>query len=346
MLAGNSLRFASRSFVKRKAIFCSLAILGASCTPEKPATLDPIRIATRALLTSGPIYIADEEGFFKDEGIDLIFADAPTRSIQAVPLLENERLDVLAANVNAGIFASVKTGARLRIVADRGHVSTSGCDFDAIVGRGDLFPDDSPSQAQLRGRKLSINAAVTPEFIVDKFLAAHGVTQSELEKVSLVDALEPEGLRAKNIDISHASEPYLTRMKDNKERVIGPASKYAPGAHFGILVFGPTLTVKNRALGERFMAAYIRGIRQYALGATPRNVEILSKRMKFEPALLRRACFASIDRDARLNTPWLNEFQQWAVSRKYLDVIVPLGDVVDTTFARNAAAKLKSTAQH
>jgi NitT/TauT family transport system substrate-binding protein len=328
--------------LKRNILLCAALISLCFCKGEKAAKLEPVRIATRPLLMSGAIYIADEEGFFKDEGIDLIFADAPARSIQAVPLLENEQLDVLSANVNAGMFAAAKTGARLRMVADRGHVSTSGCDFDAVVGRGDLFPDDSPSAAQLRGKRLSINAAVTPEFIVDKFLAAHGVRESELETVSLVDALEAEGLRSKNIDITHASEPYLTQMKDDKQRVIGPASAYAPGAHFGVLVFGPTLTVKNRALGERFMAAYIRGIRQYTLGATPRNVEILSRRMKFAPELLRKACFASLDKDAKLNTKWLDEFQQWAVGRKYLDAIVPLADVVDSTFASKASARLDS----
>ena len=328
--------------MKRNALLSVIMLSLASCQAETPAKLEPVRISTRPLLTSGPIYIADEEGFFKEEGIDLIFADAPSRSIQAIPLLEQERLDVLAANVNAGIFAAGEMGAKLRIVADRGHVSTTGCDFNAIVGRGDLFPNDSPSAAQLRGKKLSINPAVTPEFIVDKFLAAHGVKEKELESVSLVDALEPEGLRSGNIDISHAAEPYLSQMKADGQRILAPASAYAPGAHYGILIFGPSLTVKNRALGERFMAAYIRGIRQYRLGATPRNIEIITKRMKFGAELVRKACFASIDEDAKLNTAWLNEFQRWAVDRKYLDAIVPLSTIVDTTFARNASVKLDS----
>ncbi len=317
----------------------------ASCGREKPSTLESVRIVTRPILTSGPIYIADEEGYFKDEGIDLIFAEAPARTVQALPLLERERLDVLVATVGAGLFAAAKTGAQLRIVADRGHISTSGCEFNAIVGRADIFKTDSPTATELRGRKLSINAAITAEFVVDKFLAARGLTEDNLEIVGLSESLEPQAMRSKNIDLAHASEPFLTQLKDDKQRVVGRGSEYAPGAHFGVLIYGPTLTVKNRALGERFMAAYIRGIRQYAQGTTPRNVEILSKRMKFEPALLRKACFASIHLDGKLNSAWLNEFQQWAVTRRYLDAVVPIGDIVDSTFTMNASQRL-NTARH
>jgi NitT/TauT family transport system substrate-binding protein len=321
-----------------------LSLVTACSAPKDEQSLEVVRVSTRKHFSAAPVFIADEEGFFANEGIRLEFVEAPGRSAQAVPLLERGQIDVLSATVGAALFAAGEHNAQLRIVADRGHVSPTGCTFNAIVGSSKVFQSDSVTAEELRGKAFSINAGVTAAWITDLFLESRGLTTDDVRVTTLPDVMEIGAMASGSLDVTHAAEPFLSQFKRSGQRVIGNASTYVPGAHFGAIVFGPTLTVKNRALGQRFMKAYLRGVRQHAAGATARNVEILSKRMGFDESLLRTACFATINEDGHLDVASLNAFQEWSVKKGYLPRIVPMSAVVDTTFAHLSAAALDSSA--
>ena len=112
-----------------------------------------------------------------------------------------------------------------------------------------------------------------------------------------------------------------------------------------MIVFGPTLTVNDRALGQRFMNAYLRGVRKHAEGPTPRNVAIIAKRLGFDPEFLRTACFATVYADARIDVEWMDEFQRWAVEKGYAPSVIPAAEAIDGSFARAAASRLDSVTE-
>jgi NitT/TauT family transport system substrate-binding protein len=330
--------------VRKAGAFCVASLLLAACAKQESEDLETVRITTRRHLASAPIYIADEEGFFADEGIRLEFIDAPNRSSQAIPLLEQGSFDVLGAAVSVGLFAAVRAGSGIRIVADRGHIGGS-CDFNGLIGAGATFSTDAPTAAQLRGKTFSINSATTPELVIDRFLAARGLTSKEMKVVSLAETIEPQALRSGSLHVTYVTEPYLSSLKKEGHRVLGSAREYAAGAHYGVIVFGPTLTVRNRPLGQRFMNAYLRGVRQHAAGPTARNVEIVAKRLKFEPGLLRGACFASVHADGHVDPAWMEEFQRWGVGKGYAKSPIPAATAIDASFARNATSRLSGAAR-
>jgi NitT/TauT family transport system substrate-binding protein len=309
---------------------------------EKTRELETVRLATRKHLSSAPIYIADEEGFFADEGIRLEYTEAPGRSMQAIPLMENGDVDVLASAVSAGLFTAAAGGSVVRIVADRGHVSTTGCDFNAILGRAGVFATDSPSREELLGKVFSINTAGTADFIIDKFLASRQLDAQDVRTISLTDVMEPQALANGGLDVIHAAEPYLSYLRKAGHRLIARAGQYAPRAHFGVIIFGRRLTVENRELGARFLTAYLRGVRQHAQGATPGNVEIIAKRMGYDREWLRDACLASVSESGTVDTEWLMEFQRWSLKKGYGSQLIPVDKIVDPWFAGAASARLDS----
>ncbi len=320
-------------------ILCALA----ACSGKGDRkNLETVRISARTLLSTSPIFIADREGFFADEGIQLEFVEAPGRSVQALPLLAQGRIDVLSASLSAGLFSAARKDSSIRLVADRGHVSERGCEFDALVGRAAVFSTDSPRPSELKGKRFSINDAVPGEYIVDRFLASRGLTQKDITSTKLTEVLEPQALRSGAVDVAHVSEPFLTSTIESGQRIIGKASEYAPGMQLAVLMFGPGLIQKNRALGNRFMFAYLRGVEQFNKGLTSRNVAIISERMAFDTALLRKTCMPSIRPDGRLDRASLDDFQKWALQKGYIDELVPLNQVVDSTFASNAAMRLRA----
>lgn len=317
-------------------VFVVLCAVSCSNKPDS-AKLDVVRISTHGRLSNSVIFIAEEEGYFASEGIRLHYVEPP-RSTQVLPLLERGDVDVLGAQPSAGLYSGFQRGARFKIVADRGHLEASGCDYDGIMGRKESFTSDSPSADEMRGKRFSINQAGTAAYISDMYLESLGLTQSDMKIVKLNETVEAQAIEAGSLDGMHVAEPYLSKLRSMGHRLIARGGRLAPGAHMSLLVFGPSIVVDNRELGQRFMNAYLRGARQYAEGATPRNIEIIAKRTGFDATLLRTVCLPKISADGELSLGWLLDFQKWAVRKGYLERVLGREAGTDLSFARRAAA--------
>lgn len=320
----------------------AVAAISSCAREERESGLDIVRITTHGRLSSSALFIAEEEGFFADERIKLRFVEAPRSSVQAIPLLERGDIDVLGASASSGFYAALARGARSRIVADRGHVAPGGCDFNGVMGRRDSFASDSPTAAELKGKKFSINKAGTAEFVSHKYFESMGLSLSDIEIVQLNETVESQALEGGSIDGMHVAEPFLTPLRSRGHRLLAPGWRLSPGSHFSLVLFGPSLLVRNRDLGQRFINAYLRGTRQFAEGATPRNVEIIAGRTGYDPDVLRRACLPLISPDGEVSIPWLIEFQKWAVAQGYLDGITGPDAGTDLSFSRRAAAQARA----
>jgi NitT/TauT family transport system substrate-binding protein len=322
-----------------------LGVVCAACRPASDDGLDAVRITLTRAISNAPLVIADEEGFFADERIRIEQTDTPARGMQSIPLLDRGDIDVLAASLTVGFFAAAASGSQLRLVADRGHVrDVEGCEYNAIIGSKKSFHGANPSAAEVRGKKISVNAAGTAELITEKFVQSRGLQWEDVHQVKLSEMVEAQGIATGAVDLMHASEPYVTRFMEEGHYLIERASSMAPGLHMGVVAYGPRLSKTDPDLGRRFMVAYLRGVRQYAQGATDRNVDILTRRMGFDGALLRKSCWPAVRPDGALSERWLIELQQWGVRKGYLPSVLPLSEVIDMSFARSALARVDSLA--
>lgn len=310
-----------------------------ACAKQRdPAELDVVRIAVHSRIASSALHIADEEGFFRDEGIRLEFVET-TRSTQAMPVLDRGDIDAIIGAPSVGLYSALAKGAHFRIVADRAYLDPDGCAVSAIMGRHDAFPNDSPTASQLRGKRFSINPAGTVAYTMDMYLKSVGLADSDINVVKLSEGLEAQAFETNALDGMHVSEPYLSRLRERGHRVLAVTSRLAPGAHTSVLLFGPSI-LNRPELAQRFMNAYLRGSRRYSEGSTPRNIEIIAKRLGYDTAMLRNICLPKTRTDGELNLDWLLRFQEWAVEKGHLDKVVGREAGVDLSFARRAAAML------
>lgn len=327
----------------RPAIVALLALAGAAsaCADAKDTRqLDVVKIGMHGRLTSAGTFIADEAGYFEKEGIRLEFVETP-RGTLALPLLERGDLDVLGATTSAAMYAAFDKGAHFRIVADRAHLSPEGCVVDAVVGRKASFSSDSPTAEEVRGKRFSVGLAGTSAYMVDAYLKTIGLTLHDIQVVSLAKELEVQALDAGSIDAVALSEPFLTQATDLGHRILGAGGKVAPGSHMTMFLYGPTM-LSRPELAQRFMNAYLRGVRQYREGKTPRNIEMIAKRTGFDPELLRRSCWSKVDADAGIHVEWLLDFQKWAVEKGLLDRVVGGEAGTDLSFVRRASEIVKA----
>ena len=123
-----------------------------------------------------------------------------------------------------------------------------------------------------------------------------------------------------------------------------PIKKVVPNLQQAFIAYGPTLLDEGPDAGKRFMAAYLKGVRQYNQGKTERNLDILAKHTGLDEELLMQICWPSFRSDGRIGVQGVLEFQAWAVEKRFLDSVVTEDEFWDPSFLEWANQVLRTPA--
>lgn len=302
---------------------CAVAGLVSGCDGADSGGGEPVRIGLRPYLTNAPLYVARDEGFFEEEGLDVHLINMPHSTSQSVPALDQGDLDVIAGSVSIGLLNAIERGRRIRIVADKGHFASEACSPSALVARRDLqSPEGFPSGDWLRGRRIDYTPANHDGYYVDRTLRRAGLGMEDVRDATVPLSAISEAMNKGSIDLTATSEPWLSRLLEEGHKVVAPANEVIPEHQYGVLVFGPTLLEERPEVGRQFLSAYLRGVRRYNRGKTERNLAIVSAWTDLDRPTLLRACWPSIRNDGRVGAETVVEFQRWAVERGHLSRVL------------------------
>ena len=326
--------------IRRAAILAlAVVVLLTGCrerreSPRAADRLTIVRLNVGPSMTYAPVVIAKEEGYFKDEGIDAQFESLDSPS--ALVATAAGKLDVLSMGIGAGVFNLILKGARMRVVADKTHSTGGDCDHAAFIASVATADRIAAHGGSLRGEKLATARGGLMEYLFDRLLERSGTAPGETIAIQLPRGAAPS-TREKTDAIRFVNEPDLTySLSAGWAKVVAPADAVAPGHQSAVLVYGRRM-LDDPDLGRRFMRAYLRGVRQYLLGKTPRNVEIISRYTKVPPDVVRRACWPAIAADGRVEQAAIQPFLDWALEKKYLDAPAPMSAWWDPAFIEAAA---------
>jgi NitT/TauT family transport system substrate-binding protein len=315
---------------------------------ELPATPVPANYQEVALnitmsnkLSYGPILIAEKEGYFAEFGIKLNNISF-TQASEALALLVAGTTDIYAGTLNIGFLNVLSGSPDLRAVADRGHVQPgSKCTYQAILVRKDLYNSgEVTSAANLAGQTISVSTGGPAAFILGSYLSQAGLTFKDIKTTNLTPLTEIDAYANKTIAIGITAEPDLTRVLNaGTTTILAKAEDVVGLFESGFIAFGKTLRVDHPDVGARFMAAYLKGVRQYNEGKTDRNLQVLSEATGETIQMLQTACWPSINSDGLIDFAGVEPFQQWAIAQGQLEKPVTADQFFDPSFLL-AAQKL------
>jgi len=332
--------------------FIAALVLGALVSRHEAAELAQVRIGTARTMSDSGYYLADALGFFRDEGIAVTLTGFNSAAKMIVPLGTGE-LDVGGGTVSAALYNAVARGINLKIVADQASMKP-GYGYSSLMVRKDLVDSGRyKGFADLKGLKVAIGAPGTgTASALNETLKRGGLTYGDVEVVYLGF---PEHLPAytnKGIDASITNEPTMTRAIEAgvAVRIVGNDVTY-PDQQTAVVFYADDFIRNRRDVAERFMRAYVRGIRFYndALKdghlAGPKAEEVIRVLVANTPikdaALYRRVVPSAVNPDGGVNMTGL---------RRDLDFFRELGliesrdmtvdRVVDNSFVRAALEKL------
>src|SRR5919198_218146 len=144
-----------------------------------------VKVGLLASLTTGPYFIAQERGYFREYGIDASDEVFDTGA-KMVPSLATGGLDVGSGAISAGLFNAVSRDISLKLVAQQAS-STPGHGNIAMFVRKDLIEGGAFKDfSDMKGKKVGLTAKGSQsEVLLDRALQKGGLQLSDVQEVEL-----------------------------------------------------------------------------------------------------------------------------------------------------------------
>ncbi len=306
----------------------------AACWAESSQS-DPVKlkIVLMPYLSFAAFFIAEEEGYFSEQGLEIEFVSMGKES-EPLPALIQGALDVGVSGVDIGVFNAIDRGARLKIVADKGYYGAGeACPAHALLARRALV--ESGELSQLKGRRVVVEPLTSEGYYFERLLHEAGLTFDDIHIEDVPQPILSKAFESGALDIAYVAEPWITRIVQTGHAVLWKNVEAAlPEFQAALILYGPNLLDTNPETGRSFMTAYLKAVQQYNEGKTDRNVEILAKYTKLDPELLRKTCWPALKKDGSINVQSIIDFQTWSKSKGTLDSNVTQEQFWDDSFIK------------
>ncbi|MGL4572275.1 MAG: ABC transporter substrate-binding protein [Clostridium sp.] len=206
-----------------------------------------LRVGVMGSIDAVPLVIAQEKGFFKEEGVDLdlqIFKAAKDRD---AALQANELDGVLCDDVAISIYQN--SGIDMKITG-----STNGY-FTLVSGK-----DSGVKKIEdLKGKKIGISERTMMDYLADYIVTSKGMKATDIEKVGIpAMPARLEALRNKQIDAAILPAPFNdTAIADGGTEIIKVFNK---DIMISVTGFLQDVISKNPDAIKGFYKAYDRAI--------------------------------------------------------------------------------------
>jgi NitT/TauT family transport system substrate-binding protein len=307
-----------------------------------PQQLTKIKVSVLPFLTYAPLFIAKEEGYYAEQGLDVEFVPIDKNSDAMAPLAQGQ-IDVASGSFDVSTLNAIAKGANIKYVSDKGYLDPNGCSAMTFVVRKDLMETGAlKDPAKLKGMKVALMPASASEYALDLMLKDTGVSTKDMDVENIPLPARLEAMKNGSLDITAVSDPWTVRFAKSGDTAVWKGlEQVLPNIQFSINIYGPNFLTKNPELGKKYMIAYLKGVRQYNLGKTDRNVEIVAKYTQMSPEEVKQSCWMTMKADGMIDKSVLTGFQEWALARGFQVGLVPLDKLVDTSFVQYANEALK-----
>ncbi len=309
-----------------------------------PAAAQKIRIAALTFVSSSPLFIAQEKGYYAEEGLEVEFSFFRAAQPVAVAIAAGDA-DFGVTAFTAGFFNLAGQGA-LKVIGAQSR-EEPGFDFSSYVVSNQAWEDGFRSPEQFPGRSLGMTQYGSSfhlmiGLLADKLgFALDEVRLVPLQNVPAMIAAVKTGQVDAIILPAHITKPLAAR---GEARIIGWVHEYTP-YQLGGLFTSTRNVVERREVVEKFVRAYQRAATDYneafnQVDANGRRVfgekaealiPIIQKYTKASrEAILNGAPY--IDPLGRLDVGSVYDILAWFQRQGLVDASVRAEDILDLSF--------------
>ncbi len=189
--------------ILRRISILMLTLLVISCSSSN--STKTVRLAGTASVLDSLVWIANEQGFFKEQGLDVVFKVYPTGKRSLLGMLDN-KADV-ATTADVPFMAQLYKHPDLRLIATVGSADDE-LKIVTRTDRGILKPEN------LRGKTIATQEASAVHLFLHLYLLQHYITEKEVTILFMKAEELPVALADGRIDAMSLREPFITKASD------------------------------------------------------------------------------------------------------------------------------------
>jgi len=183
-----------------------------------PAAADTLTLAHSTWVGYGPFYIAQEKGFFEEEGVDVDLKIMENTPLKMGALMAGQ-IEMVASTADE-FPLYMKPGKPLKYILAVDN-SNGG---DGVVASTDI-----KSVADLKGRKVAFEEGSVSQFFINALLREAGLTQSDIEMVNMTATDAGVAFSANRVDAAVTWEPHLSQGANSEHGHLLVNSAEKPG---------------------------------------------------------------------------------------------------------------------
>lgn len=328
--------------------------VGAVLVARAPSAAQEATEVTVGIVNSSSdvvFFIAERQGYFKSAGIVPKYVVFDSGAKMNAPLGSGQ-LDVGGGGPSAGLYNAIARGIEIKIVADKGSQRT-GFGYQPLLVRTALVRSGQyKGPKDLKGRKVAESAqgsSAMPD--VDRIMKMAGLGYNDVEHVYMPFSDMIVSFQNGAIDASLTAEPSATMaLRTGAALRVMTGDQYNPGQQLAVLLYGGNFIKNKGDLAQRFMLAYLRGVRFYndALVGNKLSgpkaddvLRILTESTPIKDASLYRDAIPQYnDPNGRINVPGLAGDLAAYKAYNYIEGNVRVEDAIDPSFAAAAVKAL------
>src|SRR5882757_10510565 len=231
--------------------------LGVLLSSFAASAQEKIKVGLLPFSESLAVVIADKQGFFKEEGLEVETPKFDSGAI-AVPVLQSGRLDIVLSST-VSTFQAIEQGLDAVVLAPGAIVREMPPDTTTaiIVKKGGVA-----SLKELEGKRVAVNVINSTAWLhAVALLDKHGVDRTKVRFTEVPFPQMNDPLLNGQLDAVVQVEPFRSAlMATGKAEIVGwPYVETAPNSDITQYIALAPWVEKNRATAEKFARAVIKG---------------------------------------------------------------------------------------
>jgi NitT/TauT family transport system substrate-binding protein len=261
---------------------CAIALAVGVLLPFSAVAQEKIKLGLLPFSESLAAVIADKQGFFKEEGIEVEISKFDSAAI-AVPVLQSGRLEIVLSST-VSTFQAIEQGLDAIVLAPGAIVRESSPDTTTavIVKKGAI-----KSLKELEGKRVAVNVINSTAWLhAVALLDKHGVDRTKVRFSEVPFPQMNDPLLNGQLDAVVQVEPFRSALMatGNAEIVGWPYVETAPNTDITQYIALTSWVEKNRATAAKFARAVTKGA-QFAASNEAATREINQQFTNLNPAL-------------------------------------------------------------
>jgi NitT/TauT family transport system substrate-binding protein len=289
-----------------------------------------------------PVFVAKEKGYFAEQGLDVDLEPFPGGS-DPVVLTASGQLDLGIGGAGPAFWNAIAQGLPIKLIAP-GHAEGNPVATPLMISKASCESGAIASVADLKGKKVSVNARGATEYWLSQALSTGGLTLDDIDLQTLAFPDAVAALQSGAVDAAMVGEPLATKAEQD-----GIAVRLA--TDFPVQDVQPTVIFANEDFLKNnpeaatgLVTAYLKASRDLTGDGflDPTNLAIIEQYTKVPAALIAASVKPVYAVDGQINFDGLAKLQTFFRERGLLEYDKDLDpkQIADTQYVDAALAKL------